>query len=312
MKKVLLRHDRTERAGRPSRVAELGERNVVHVGEVVVREHRARRFHEVALAVKLIRARLEHEVRDAPFGVAERRVERGRLHPELLDQPLRRYVSRGDLAGIGRRRARDAVDRDVAAVGAGPVHRVADDVRRLEGPVEPGRPQERRAGRQADERVRVAMGNRQLRHAPGVDHLSQGSRRGLEQRRRRADRDFLRRRADLEAEFERQPIGDANFNPLTHKLLEAREFDGDPVRTWDQVRRLKEPLLVRDDGHVRAHRDICHRHRRAGDDTLAGVEDRAGDRAASFLRRRRHRESQRHGDQEHGRKQLSDSHWFHA
>ena len=65
------------------------------------------------------------------------------------------------------------------------------------------------------------MRSRQLRHAAGVDDLSNRSGRGLEKRGGGTDRDFLGGSADFQRELQRQSIANANFDTLTHELLEA-------------------------------------------------------------------------------------------
>ena len=107
-----------------------------------------------AVPAQRVGARLDHQVGHATFGVPDAGVERRGLDLELLDDVGRRHVRSDDLAGVRRRRARHAVNRQVAAVAARAVHRVADDVRRLEGPVETRRARVGDAGREADERVR--------------------------------------------------------------------------------------------------------------------------------------------------------------
>ena len=156
-------------------------------------------------------AGLDAQVGDAPFGVAEAGVERGGLHLELLDDVGRRHVGGDDLAGVRGRGARHAVDRQVAAVAARAVHRVADDVGRLERPIEPGRAGVRDAGGEADQRVRIAVRRRQLGDPPGIDDVAERGVGGLEQRRRRRYGDFFDGAADLERDVELEAIGDADL-----------------------------------------------------------------------------------------------------
>jgi hypothetical protein len=219
-------HDRAVGRHRPARVAELRQRDVVRVGEEVVREELRRGLHEIRRAAEGVGPRFEAEVRHAAFRVAEGGVEGRRLNLELLDDVLRRHERGGDLSRSGRGRARHAVDRDVAPVGARAVHRVADDVRRLEGAVEPGRTHERGAGRQADERERVAVRRRQLGDAACVHHLAERRARRVEQRRRGDDRDLFGGAADLEHHLELQPIADAQLHLVVHEPCEALHLGG--------------------------------------------------------------------------------------
>ena len=130
---------------------------------------------------------------------------------------------RDDLARVGRGRARHAVDRQVAAIAARAVHRVADDVRGFEGAVEPGRPGVGDASRQPDERVRVAVGRRQLRDAPRVDDVAEGAVRRFEERRVGRDRDRFHGLAHGEREVDLEPVGNANLD-LTRGFLETLEL----------------------------------------------------------------------------------------
>ena len=179
-------------------VGEVRERDVVGVGEEVVGEQALGRLGDVGRAAQRVGARLDHQVRDAALGVARRGVEGRRLDLELLHDVRRRHVRGDDLARVRGRGARHAVDRQVAAVAARAVHRVADDVRRLERPIEPGRAGVGDAGGEADERVRIAVGRRQLRNPSRVDDVAERSVRRFEERRVGRDRDRLHGFADGE------------------------------------------------------------------------------------------------------------------
>ena len=150
-------HHRSPGRSAISVVVEIRERDVVRVGEEVVREEIPRRLVEVDRAAKRVGPRLGAQVRHAPLGVAEGGVERGGLDLEFLQRVGRRHVGRDHFAGVCRRRARHAVDGQVAPVAARAVHRVADDVRGLEGAVEPRRAGVRHAIGEADERVGIAV-----------------------------------------------------------------------------------------------------------------------------------------------------------
>ena len=224
-------------------------------------------------------------------------VERGGLHFEFLHDVRRRDVRRDDLAGVRGGGARHAVDRQVAAVAARAVHRVADDVRRLEGPIEPRRSGVGDAGGQADKRIGIAVGRRQLRDAPRVDHVPEGGVGRLEQRRIGRDGHRLDRLADGEREVDLEPVGDADLD-FTHRFLEALQLGVHLIHTRDQIGDLVEADLVGDDADVGPHLFVRDRDRRAGDHASARVANRAGDRAARLLRRRRcgQREGSRRGD----------------
>ena len=304
--------DRAVRSAGPAGVPEVGQRNVVRVREEVVGHHRPRRLHVVGLAVEHVGAGLQHQIRDAPFGVPQGCVERCRFDLEFLDETLGRYERRGDLAGIGRGAARDPVDRHVAAIRARAIHREADDVRRFERPIEARRTLERRSWRQADERERVAVRNRQLGDTPCVDDLSERSTARLEERCRRVDRHFFRGSANLQRQLELQPVADTNLDTATDERPEARELDADPIVTGNQIRRLKEALIVRDDGDVGAHRHVGDGDLCAGQHAFAGVEDRARNRAASLLRVRGAVQPRQQGGDQNGRTQKSNPDQSHA
>ena len=254
---------------------------------------------EIGRARERVAARLDAQVGHASLGVAHRRVEGGRLHLELLDDVGRRHVRRDDLAGVRGGGARHAVDGQVAAVAARAVHRVADDVRRLEGTIEARRAGVGDAGGQADQVVRIAVRRRQLGDAPGVDDVAERAVGGFEERRLGADGHFLDRAANFERDVELEPIGDAHVDRFTHPLLESRELDRDLVGAGNQIGNLKEPVRVRHGRNVRAHRDVRRGHRGAWHQTLAGVDDRSRDRASRVLRRRgeRHDGEKDDGDQ---------------
>jgi hypothetical protein len=170
-------------------VVEVRQRNVVGVGEEVVGEQLLRRLGDVGAAPQLVRARLDRQVDHAAFGIARRRVEGRGLHLELLDDVGRRDVGGDDFVGVGGRGARHAVDRQVVAVAARTRHRVADDVRRLEGAIETRRTGGGDARGEADERIGIAVGRGQLRDASRVDDVAERRGGGLEQRRVRRDVD---------------------------------------------------------------------------------------------------------------------------
>ena len=280
-------------------VGEVGERKVVGVGEEIVGEQALRRLREIGRARERIAARLDAQVGHASLGVAHRRVEGGRLHLELLDDVGWRHVRRDDLSGVRRGSARHAVDGQVAAVAARAVHRVPDDVRRLEGTIEAGRAGVGDAGGQADQVVRIAVRRRQLGDAPGIDDVAERAVGGFEEGRRGADRHFLDRAANFERDLELEPIGDADVDRFTHPLLESRELDRDLVGPGNQIGNLKESIAVRHGRNVRAHRDVRRGHRGAGHQALAGVDDCSRNRASRVLRRRgeRHDGEEDDGDQ---------------
>ncbi len=85
-------------------------------------------------------------------------------------------------------------------------------MRGLEGPVEPGRSGVGDAGGQADERVGIAVGRRQLRDAPRVDDVPEGGVGRLEQRRVGGDGDRLDGLADGEREVDLEPVGNADLD----------------------------------------------------------------------------------------------------
>ena len=125
----------------------------------------ARLRENIRRTVQRIRAGLDADAGDAAFRVAELRVERRRLHLELLNNIGRRHIAGDNFVGVRRRRAGRAVNRQIAAVAARAVNRVADDMRRLERAIQPLRTGMCDAGRRADKRLRIAVYERHFRHA---------------------------------------------------------------------------------------------------------------------------------------------------
>ena len=145
------------------------------VSEKVVGGHPSRLGPEVGRAVKVVGAGLDEDARDAALGVSELGVEGRGLHLELLGDVARRDVRGDDLVAVGGRGARRAVNQKVAADAADAVHRVAGDVRRLEGAIQSGAARIGDTGRESDQRVRIAVHERQLRDALLIHSLSQVS-----------------------------------------------------------------------------------------------------------------------------------------
>ena len=274
-------------------IGEVRERDAVHVREEIVGEERRRRLGVVRGAPERVRAGLDRQVRHAALGIAEARVERRRLDLELLHEIRRRHVGRDDFAGVRGRGAGHAVDGQVAAVAARPVHRVADDVRGLEGTIEASRAGVGDAGRKADERVRIAVGRRQLRDAPRVDDGAERRVGRLDQGNLGGDVDRLERLSELEHEIDGERIGDSDFD-LPRGFLEARELRRYLIGAGQQIRCLEEAKRVRRQRDGRAHRDVRDRHGGAGDDAAAAVADRSGDGSARVLRRGAGRERRDH------------------
>ncbi len=274
-------------------IGEVRERDAVHVREEIVGEERRRRLRVVRGAPQRVRAGLDRQVRHAALGIAEARVERRRLDLELLHEIRRGHVRGDDFAGVRGRRAGHAVDRQVAAVASRPVHRVADDVRGLEGTIEASRAGVGDAGRKADERVRIAVRRRQLRDAPRVDDRAERRVGRLDQGNLGGDVDRLERLSELEHEIDGERIGDSDFD-LPRGFLEARELRRHLIGAGQEIRRLEEAERVRRQRHGRAHRDVRDRHGGAGDDAVAAVADRSGDGSARVLRRGAGRERRDH------------------
>ena len=283
-------------------VVEVGERNVVGVREKVVREQALRRLAEVHGPAQRIGPRLDHQVGHTTFGVPGAGVECRGLDLELLDKVGWRHVRSDDFAGVRRRRARHAVNGQVAAVAARAIHRVADDVRRLERPVETRRARVGDAGCQANERVGITVRRRQLGDAARIDDVAERCVGRLEERRVGGNGDSFDGLADGQRQIDLQPVGDANLD-FTRGLLEALQLRGDLIRTGNQVRRLVEPDVVGHDGDGRAHLLVSDGHGRAGDDAAAAVTNGSGDGRARFLGRRRQWTDQRGREgQQGGRK----------
>jgi hypothetical protein len=102
-------------------------------------------------------------------------------------------------------------------------------VRGLEGTIQPSGAHERCAGGQSDERVRVAVRDRQFGDALGIDDLTERGVGRLQHRRLRRDGDLFFRSAQLQRQLDLEPIVDAHFDAFAHQLLEAGELDGDAV-----------------------------------------------------------------------------------
>ena len=279
-------HHRTAGGAAVAVVVEVRQRDVVGVGEEVVGEERLRRLAEVDGAGELVGAGLDHEVGDAALGIARRGVERRGLDLELLDDVGRRHVGGDDLARVRRRRARDAVDGQVAAIAAGAVHRVADDVRRFERPVEPGGAGVGDARREADEGVGIAVRRRQRRDAARVDDVAERGVGRLEQRRVGDDVDRFGRGAGGQREVDVQPVGDSQLD-FAARLGEALELGSDAVGAGDEERRLEQAGIIGDDGDRGAHRHVGDGDRGARDDAARGVLDGAEDSYRALPGRRR-------------------------
>ncbi len=285
-------------------VAERRQRDVVGVGEEVVGKELARRFGNVDRAAQPVGAGLDHQVRHATFGVAGGGVEGRSLDLEFLNDVGRWDVGRDDLTRVGGSRARHAVDRQIAAVASRPIHRVADDVRGLEGSVEAPGPGVSDASGQADEGIGITVWRRQLHDPARVDDVAERSVGGFEERRVRQDGHRLDGLADGEREVDLEPIGDADLD-LTCRLLEALKLGVHLIDAGNQVGSLIEADFVRDDGDGGAHLLVGDGDGRSRDDAAARIANRAGDRSARVLCRDRRGERER--DNRRGREREGTS-----
>ena len=166
----------------------------------------------VDAAVEVVGAALDADVGDAALGLAELGVEGVGLDLELLHDVGGRHVGGGDFEGIGGGGGRRAVNRDVVQVALGAAHREVDDVGGFERTVQADAAVERHAGGQADQQERIAVGERQIRDAFGIDHGAQGGGFGVEQRSLRAHRHRLLRGADFQRDADVQAVGHADFD----------------------------------------------------------------------------------------------------
>ena len=258
------------------------------------------RFREVVgRAVEAVRAGLDAHAGDAALGVAELGVEGRRLDPELLDHVGGRDVGRDDLVGVRRGGARRAVDQEVAAVAAGALVGVPDDVRRLVRPIQPLRARVGQAGREPHDLVGIAVDQRQLREAPLIHRESHVRIRGVEHGAIGSDADDLLHAPDLERNRQIASLVDLDHDVALDVLLEARELDHDLVGPGEQVVGLEQSLVVgrrrerRASGHVR---DV---HGRPGHNRLARIHDSAGDSPTCFLGAQGRREQETHQEENH-------------
>ena len=178
----------------------------------------------VALALEGVGAALDHDVHRGARGVALLGVERRGLDLELRHRAG--WRDEGDAPAAGH------VGRPVEGELVAPRGAVGHDAgcpAVVEGPAELEISGVGDAGREARQRERVAVRQRQQGDALLVDHLALRRGQRVEQRALRRHGYHLRDGADFQGEVQREAIADAHGHALADQFLEAHQLGGDRV-----------------------------------------------------------------------------------
>ena len=123
--------------------------------------------------MKLIGAGFYTDAGDGAFSIAKLSVKRCGLHFEFLDNVAWRNVRGDNLIGVSRSGGGRAINQQIHPVTAGAVNCVTDDMSRLKGTIQSRVSRVRYAGRESNQRIRIAMDQRQFRDALLIQGLAQ-------------------------------------------------------------------------------------------------------------------------------------------
>ncbi len=277
---IAWQHERPSQRAAEAVVAQRRSRLPRPVQEEVVSGDRVGPVELVGGTVPVVAAALEDHVDRRAGGVALLGVVSGGLHLELLHRVGGRHVGYASSMGhVGR-----AVERELVPP-RGAVGHDGGGPGVVEGAGELQIPGVGNAGGQPGEHEWVAVGEGQEVDASGVDDLSRGAGRGLQEW---GAGPYLHRRL-LAAGFDGQVHGQAIRHPhlhLPHRLLEARHLGrhGVPARSQVEQCVLAARIGHGPGGHVGGH--VCRYHCGTRHGGARAVLHFPGDRTPGLLGRR--------------------------
>ena len=186
-------------------------------------------------AMEIVGTGFDTDVSHTALRLPELRIEGRRLHLELLHDIGGRHIRRCNLVGVGARRGGRTVDRDIVQQAAGSAHGEVHDVGRLERTIQPDAAVKGDAGGEANQQEWVAIRERKVRDAFGIDYGAQRGAFRVEQGYFRTHRHLLFRSANFQRDVDIEAIGDADLHVMAKGRLKPRCRDFNLIRARRQA-----------------------------------------------------------------------------